>query len=86
MSIGCLSEIAQELEGAIADYWQTVFLPAILAGLADSDDNVKRNAAFCAGVCSEHLRERVAGDYQSILQQLGPIFSLNASGNDAIAE
>ncbi|KAI2492266.1 Vacuolar 14 Fab1-binding region [Fragilaria crotonensis] len=48
MAMGCLSEIAQELEGAIAEFWQPVFYPAILAGLADPDDSVKRNAAFAA--------------------------------------
>jgi len=85
MAVGCLSEIAQELEGAIADHWQSVFLPAILAGLGDEEDNVKRNAAFCAGVCCEHLRERVAGDYQQIMAAIGPVFSLSAESSESAA-
>jgi hypothetical protein len=85
MSVGCLSEIAQELEGSIAEHWKSVFLPAVLAGLADADDNVKRNSAFCAGVCCEHLHETAAGDFQNILQVMGPIFSLSATDNDSSA-
>jgi hypothetical protein len=86
MSVGCLSEIAQELEVAIADHWKSVFLPAVLAGLADADDNVKRNSAFCAGVCCEHLKDQAASDFQSILQVMGPIFSINiANENDSSA-
>jgi len=85
MSVGCLSEIAQELQGAIADHWQSVFLPVLLASLGDEDDNVKRNAAFCAGICAENLRERIAGDYQNILQQIGLIFSMHVEHSDATA-
>jgi hypothetical protein len=85
MSVGCLSEIAQELEGSIAEHWKSVFLPAVLAGLADADDNVKRNSAFCAGVCCEHLGETAAPDFQNILQVMGPIFSLSATENDSSA-
>ena len=78
MSVGCLSEIAQELEGGIGDYWKSAFLPAVLAGLADDDENVKRNAAFCTGICCQYLP--VGADYPALLQQLGPIFRL--SGGD----
>ena len=85
MSIGCLSEIAQELEGAIVEHWKPVFLPATIAALGDEDENVKRNGAFCVGICCEHLRETAAGDYHTILGALGPIFGLDATGNDSIA-
>ena len=85
MAVGCLSEIAQELEDSIFDHWETVFRPVTLAALGDEDDNVKRNAAFCVGMCCEHLRERISGDYQTILQQLGNIFTLDASSSDATA-
>jgi hypothetical protein len=88
MSVGCLSEIAQELEGGIAEYWKPVFLPAVLAGLSDEDDaGVRRNAVFCAGVCCEHLKEAAAGDYPALLQRIGPLFSLDAaqSSDDAAA-
>jgi len=85
MAVGCLSEIAQEMEGATWDHWQNVFRPCILAGLADEDDNVKRNAAFCSGICAEHLRDRIAADFPAMLQQIGPIFSLHAEHSDATA-
>jgi hypothetical protein len=83
MAVGCLSEIAQELEGGVLDYWSAVFRPLVLAGLADPEDNVKRNAAFCVGMCAEHLRESIAGDYPALLQQIGPIFSLDPNSGDA---
>jgi len=85
MAIGWLSEVAQELEGAIFDYWQTVFLPATLAGLGDPSEEVKRNSAFCAGICCEVLKERVTGDYQQILQGLEPLFGMDSSTGDAVA-
>jgi importin-4 len=88
MAIGCLSELAQELEGAVFEHWQGVFLPATIAGLSDADENVKRNAAFCAGVCCEHLGERIAGNYPQVLQALSPLFSINVAaglGSDATA-
>jgi importin-4 len=85
MAVGCLSELAQELEGAIADHWQGVFLPAVVQGLNDADENVKRNAAFCAGVCCEHLKERAVGGYPQILQSLSPLFSISVAGG-ALAE
>ena len=85
MAIGWLSEVAQELEGAIMDYWKPVFLPATTAGLSDPSDDVKRNAAFCAGVCCEKLREHVVADYPEILQALEPLFRIDASSSDSAA-
>jgi len=85
MAIGWLSEVAQELEGGMFDYWQTVFLPASLAGLGDPSEEVKRNAAFCAGICCEVLKERVVGDYQQILQGLEPLFGMDSSAGDSFA-
>lgn len=83
MAMGCLSELAQELDGAISEYWQAVFYPAILAGLADPDDNVKRNAAFCAGVCCETLGDGITGEYTQILQAISPLFVVDPSQGDS---
>lgn len=85
MAIGWLSEVAQELEGANFEHWQTVFLPAIMAGLGDPSEDVKRNAAFCAGVCCETLRERVTDAYPQILQALEPLFSIDPASGDSSA-
>lgn len=85
MAIGWLSEVAQELEGEILDYWQPVFLPAIIAGLGDPSDDVKRNAAFCAGVCCEKLGDRVVGDYPRILQAVEPLFGIDSSTGESAA-
>eukprot|EP00535_Pseudo-nitzschia_heimii_P006126 CAMPEP_0197184934 /NCGR_PEP_ID=MMETSP1423-20130617/10893_1 /TAXON_ID=476441 /ORGANISM="Pseudo-nitzschia heimii, Strain UNC1101" /LENGTH=1071 /DNA_ID=CAMNT_0042635885 /DNA_START=109 /DNA_END=3324 /DNA_ORIENTATION=- len=85
MAIGWLSEVAQELEGNILDNWQNVFLPATLAGLGDPSEEVKRNAAFCAGICCEVLKENVARDYPKILQGLEPLFGMDASTGDSVA-
>ena len=85
MAIGCLGELAQELGDGIKDYWATVFLPAILAGLADEDHNVNRNAAFCAGTCCEGLGELVVGDYPQVLPAIGQLFNIDASSSDQSA-
>merc|ERR1712166_293464 len=85
MAIGWLSEVAPELEVAIFDYWQTVFLPATLAGLGDPSEEVKRNSAFLAGICCDVLKERVAGDYQKILQGLEPLFGMDSTTGDSVA-
>lgn len=85
MAMGCLSEIAQELEDAIGEYWQTVFSPAILAGLADPDDNVKRNAAFCCGVCCESLGDAIVGDYPGMLQGISPLFVVDQTQGESSA-
>merc|ERR1711976_116969 len=79
MAIGCLAEIAQELGEGIKDYWNQIFLPAILGSLADEDDNVKRHGAFFAGVCCEGLGEAIAGDYVKILQPVGQLFNIDPS-------
>jgi hypothetical protein len=83
MAMGCLGELSQELEKGIHDHWQSVFLPAVLAGLADPDDNVKRNAAFCAGVSCEGLGEAVAAQYPQLLQAISPIFGADPTQGDA---
>jgi HEAT repeat protein len=88
MAIGCMGEIAQEVEGGIAGHWTSVFFPAIMAGLADADDNVKRNAAFCAGVSSEALgadASIAAASYPQLLQGLSPLFGIDASASDGSA-
>lgn len=85
MAIGCLGELAQELGDGISEYWKQVFLPAVLAGLADEDHNVKRNAAFCGGVCCEGLGASIAADYGQILQLVGPLFNIDPSLSDTSA-
>jgi hypothetical protein len=84
MAVGCLSELVQELDTALLEHWKSVFFPVILAGLADEDDNVKRNACFCAGMACENLKDSIAADFPALLQALGPIFSMDtSSGLDA---
>ena len=85
MAIGCLGELAQELEGGIADHWSTVFYPAAIADLADTDDSVKRNAAFCIGVSCEGLGASVAPQYGSMLQALSPLFGMDVTEGDTAA-
>jgi len=85
MAMGCLGEICQEMGPAVAPHWQNVFLPAVMAGLADPDDNVKRNSAFCAGVCCEGLGESIAPLYPQLLQALSPLFAVDVSKGDSSA-
>merc|ERR1712232_731957 len=83
MALGCLGELAQELEIGIIDHWETVFYPLILSGFVDEDENVKRNAAFCAGVCCEGLGESIASQYyMPILQGLSPMFKLDPNSSE----
>lgn len=85
MAIGCLGELSQELGSGIADHWATVFYPAAIAGLADSDDSVKRNAAFCIGVSCEGLGESVTSQYSTMLQALSPLFGVDVTEGDTAA-
>lgn len=85
MAVGCLGELAQELGDGIADHWSSVFYPAAIAGLADSDDSVKRNSAFCIGVSCEGLGESVSSQYGAMLQALSPLFSVDISEGDTAA-
>jgi len=85
MAIGCLGEIAQELGSGIAEHWSTVFYPAAIAGLADADDSVKRNAAFCIGVSCEGLGEVVTSQYAAMLQALSPLFVVDITEGDTAA-
>lgn len=85
MAIGCLGELAQELGSGIAEHWQSIFYPAAIAGLGDSDDSVKRNAAFCIGVGCEGLGESVASQYGAMLQALSPLFSVDVTDGDTAA-
>lgn len=85
MAIGCLGELAQELESGISDHWSNVFYPAAIAGLADSDDSVKRNAAFCIGVSCEGLGESITSQYGTMLQALSPLFGVDVNEGDTAA-
>lgn len=85
MALGCLGEIAQELGDGIREYWKSVFFPIILAGLGDEDHNVKRNAAFCAGVSCEGLGDFVIAEYGQLLGAVGQLFGIDRSANDTSA-
>jgi len=85
MAMGCLGELAQELGSGIAEHWNTFFYPAAIAGLADSDDSVKRNSAFCIGVSCEGLGETVTSQYAAMLQAMSPLFSLDITEGDTAA-
>jgi hypothetical protein len=78
MAMGCLGELAQEMpNAAVPTYWDSVFLPGVVAGLADSDRNVQRNAAFCAGVCAVGLSDaQAAAGFPKLMQALEPLFQL----------
>ena len=85
MAMGCLGELAQELGNGIAEHWQNVFYPAAMTSLADSDDSVKRNAAFCVGVSCEGLGETVTSQYSTMLQALSHLFNVDATQGDSAA-
>ena len=85
MAIGCLGELAQELGEGIAPHWDSVFFPASIASLADSDDSVKRNAAFCIGVSCEGLKDKITPQYTLLLQALSPLFGVDITQGDTAA-
>jgi len=84
MAMGCFGEICQESGASIAPYWQTLY-PALMSCLVDSDDNVKRNSVFFAGVCCEGLGETIVPHYPELLQVISPIFAIDVSKSDASA-
>eukprot|EP00548_Thalassiothrix_antarctica_P007158 CAMPEP_0194130202 /NCGR_PEP_ID=MMETSP0152-20130528/1294_1 /TAXON_ID=1049557 /ORGANISM="Thalassiothrix antarctica, Strain L6-D1" /LENGTH=1074 /DNA_ID=CAMNT_0038824635 /DNA_START=111 /DNA_END=3335 /DNA_ORIENTATION=+ len=83
MAMGCVSELAQEMD--VSSFWESQYKPAILQGLADPDDNVRRNAAFGCGVCCEKLGDKVVQDYPTLLQALSPLFSIKATNTESTA-
>ena len=85
MAIGCLGELSQELGAGIAEHWASVFYPASIAGLGDSDDSVKRNAAFCIGVSCEGLGESITSQYGTLLNALSPLFGVDINEGDTAA-
>lgn len=85
MAIGSLSEIAEHLEGNIGQYWNSFFKPAIFASLSDEDTGVKRNGAFCCGLCASNLSQQISGDFPQLLSALAPIFSLPTDNDDSAA-
>ena len=85
MAVGCLGELAQELGTGISEYWQSVFFPASIAGLGDSDYSVRRNAAFCIGVSCEGLGESITSQYSTLLQAMSPLFGIDINEGDTAA-
>lgn len=86
MSIGCLSEIAQEMPAEVlTHHWKNIFLPSCMQALVDEEDSVKRNAAFCVGLCCETLVESIASEYPQILPLLGNMFSSDGVTDSAMA-
>jgi hypothetical protein len=83
MAVGCLGEIAQEAD--VSAHWESIYFPAILAGLGDPVDDVKRNGAFCAGMCCERLGEMVGDKYPQLLQAISPLFTIDASSGESSA-
>jgi hypothetical protein len=83
MAMGCLSEIAQEVD--VSPHWESIYFPAILAGLGDPVDDVKRNGAFCAGVCCESLGEKIGDKYPQLLQAVSPLFTIDPSSGESSA-
>lgn len=86
MGVGCLGDVANEVEAIVQEYWQSLFLPAVLESLADEDDNARRNAAFCTGVCCQALGESAAAQYYpQLLKAISPLFSVDVTSGETSA-
>lgn len=77
MAIGCIGEVAEEMEGKIAPYLDKIF-PVVLNGLGDSAVQIRRNSAFCIGVLFD-----VSGVspemYPVCLAALEPLFKIDGA-------
>jgi len=86
MTMGILGELAQEIDAAsLSPHVESVFYPAIQAGLADEDGNVQRNAAFLTGVTCETLGDAMSPQYMQLLQLLSPMFALPVTVSEDVA-
>merc|ERR1712127_379771 len=64
MTMGLLGELAQEIDASsLSPHIESVFYPAICAGLVDEDLNVQRNAAFLTGVTCEAHGDAMSSQY-----------------------
>jgi HEAT repeat protein len=62
MAIGCLGEIAQEMEGAIAEFWPTIFLPLylrVLRTLMKTSDAMQRFVRVCVPKVFGKMRPKI---------------------------
>lgn len=78
MAMATLGYFCEHLQASIAPYFETMY-PAVLAGLADSDEDVKLNSVFCAGVCCEGLKDSIVAVYPQLLQSISPIFTMGVT-------
>ena len=87
MVMGLLGEFCEALTVQVLHpQLESILLPAILTGLSDEDNNVRRNAAYLCGVTCESCGTAVTNtNYLSLLQALSPLFSLNYIEDDSSA-
>jgi len=61
MGQGAIAELAQGCKEGVLPFFETVFYPVIMSGLADKENSVRRNAAFAAGTICEEVSFFVFG-------------------------
>ena len=72
MAIGCYAEVIAEIGPASMKYVD-LLMPMIQAGLADSMEGVRRNAAFCIGTLVQSTGTALVPHFMSMLQWLHPV-------------
>eukprot|EP00658_Telonema_sp_P-2_P014114 TRINITY_DN15349_c0_g1_i7.p1 TRINITY_DN15349_c0_g1~~TRINITY_DN15349_c0_g1_i7.p1 ORF type:complete len:422 (+),score=88.73 TRINITY_DN15349_c0_g1_i7:463-1728(+) len=76
MAIGTIAEVvkALQVEEACLPFVDRLF-PVVSAGLLDGDHEVRRNAAFCAGVLCLRAPSKMVQHYPTLLQKIAPLFN-----------
>ncbi|WVF65489.1 hypothetical protein IAT40_000217 [Kwoniella sp. CBS 6097] len=74
MAIGSLGEIIVGLKGGVTSFTQPLF-QIISRGLADSEADVRSNAAFAAGVLIENSETDLSSHFGALLGALQPFFT-----------
>jgi hypothetical protein len=73
MAIGCYSEVFEEFESASILKYIEVLLPILHTNLNDTNENLRRNCAYCIGVLVEKTDKALVPHFLTFLQWLHPV-------------
>ncbi|CAO3697035.1 unnamed protein product [Umbelopsis ramanniana] len=73
MAIGCLGEVIGGIKGGVTPHTEQL-LTLFLKAAADSEEEVRSNAAYALGVLSAYTQYDVSSQYNTILGALYPLF------------
>lgn len=74
MVVGTLAEIAEEIGESITNYLESC-LSFVVSCLADEDEYVRRNGAYCTGVLCKASPQAMLPLYQNLIAAISPLFT-----------